>query len=221
MSRTTLKIAVTLFPGVNTLDYAGPIEVLSTLSPELLATGLIGDSPYDVESTYFGYTKDPIKPMAGPKVIPDKTYDEVGAGEQYDVIVVPGGFGSEPQNVKPPVLSFLQKQAPGAKYVLSVCTGSWLLAQAGLLEGKRATTNRALFKRVQEATSNVQWDPKARWVVDGKYWTAAGVTAGIDTAYAFLENLVGKELTTKARALLEYNVRSQEDTEFAQYNGLL
>ena len=78
------------------------------------------------------------------------------------------------------LLDFVKRQAPGAQYVLSVCTGSEVLAHAGVLQGKRATTNKASFKRIVDETRElgITWVPKARWVVDGKIWTSSGVTAG-------------------------------------------
>ena len=78
------------------------------------------------------------------------------------------------------LVDFIKAQAPGAKYVLSVCTGSEVLARAGVLNGKRATTNKFSFKRIQEETRDlvVTWVPKARWVVDGNVWSSSGVTAG-------------------------------------------
>lgn len=101
------------------------------------------------------------------------------------------------------MLDFIKTQSKEAKYVLSVCTGSWILADCGLLDNKRATTNKFSFKTVkvcfiafaaqfgvhfahflfQETTSEkIQWVAKARWVVDGKFWTSSGVTAGKDTS---------------------------------------
>jgi len=82
--------------------------------------------------------------------------------------------------VTPSLVNFIQRQEPGTEYILSVCTGSWILSATGLLNGKKATTNKALYKVVVESTKdlNITWIPKARYVVDGKYWTSSGVTAG-------------------------------------------
>lgn len=78
------------------------------------------------------------------------------------------------------VEQWIKKQAAGTKYILSVCTGSQVLARAGVLEGKKATTNKHAFKLIVEETRdmNITWVAKARWVVDGNVWTSSGVTAG-------------------------------------------
>ncbi|KAI0072435.1 class I glutamine amidotransferase-like protein [Panus rudis PR-1116 ss-1] len=222
----TLKLAVCLFDDVTSLDYSGPVELLSFIAPKAVATADFGvkrNIPVIVPPTFLNYTRDPVKPMSGPDVLVNKAYDDVGPDEQFDIILVPGGLGSRPDRVQPSLIRFLQRQAPGAKYVLSVCTGSWILAQAGLLDGKRATTNKASFKRTKEATAQqkIEWVPKARWVIDGKTWTASGVTAGIDMASAFLDELVGQDIAQDIRGIVEVSARDQGDDEFADFYGLL
>jgi transcriptional regulator GlxA family with amidase domain len=137
------------------------------------------------------------------------------------------------------VVDFVRKQTPGLQYLLSVCTGSWVLAQAGVLEGKNATTNKAAYKQVEvstklcifhldahqsfqaETSKNIHWVPKARWVVDGNTWTSSGVTAGADMGYAFLTHLAGPEFAIKARNTVELRAAAQDDDEFAEIFGLI
>ncbi|CAL1707192.1 unnamed protein product [Somion occarium] len=218
---TTLKIAVCLFSDVANLDYGGPMELFSFLSPEGVNDGFI-KSPIILQPTYLAESREPLRGShVGPLITPDRAYGEVKGNEQFDIILIPGG--ARPDFVKPPVLEFLKRQVPGAKYVLAVCTGSWLLAQAGLLDGKRATTNKASFKIIQDATkgNNIQWVAKARWVVDGNLWTGSGVTAGIDMAHAFLKHLVGDETTNVIRGIVEVGVRDADDDEFAEFHNLI
>ena len=111
--------------------------------------------------------------------------------------MVLSGNNARPECVPVDLLEFIKHQAPGAKYILSVCTGSWVLAGTGLLDGRKATTNKAAFRSckvvylklrgliinghasIQAATSDkIDWIPKARWVVDGNIWTSSGVSAG-------------------------------------------
>ncbi|GJJ08230.1 hypothetical protein Clacol_002439 [Clathrus columnatus] len=159
---------------------------------------------------------DPVEPASGPMILPMRKYGDVTSDEQFDIIFIPGGPGARPGKVPDEVLSFVKQQAPKAKYILTVCTGSWILAGCGVLEGKRATTNKAAFAAVKADTSNkIQWIGKARWVVDGNIWTSSGVTAGIDMANAFLTHLIGEETTVFIRNIIELGVREQDDDEFA------
>jgi len=177
-----------------------------------------------VEATYFSHNRAPVVGDEGPAIVPERTYGEVLDNfEQYDLILVPGGTRKgTPEAVDPSLLEFLKKQAPGAKYILTVCTGSWILAGTGLLDGKKATTNKAYFKKIVAATNkSITWVARARWVVDGNIWTSSGVTAGLDMASAFLEFLAGKEVATFYRTGIELSVKNQGDDEFAAANGLV
>ncbi|KAF7425988.1 hypothetical protein PC9H_008350 [Pleurotus ostreatus] len=223
-SPTTLRLAVCLFDQVTALDYQGPIEILGFLDPNNVKPDVPTPS-YLLEITYLARTLEPIKATAGPRALADRTYDEVGDGEQFDLILVPGGQGARPEKVPSSLLEFLKRQAPGAKHVLSVCTGSWILARAGLLQGKKATTNKSVFKAVVENIHGygIDWIPKARFVVndDKKIWTSSGVTAGMDMANAFLEYLVGKEAALRIRGIVELSAKEEGDDEFAEYYHLL
>ncbi|KII87074.1 hypothetical protein PLICRDRAFT_112887 [Plicaturopsis crispa FD-325 SS-3] len=230
---TPLRLAVCLYPVVTVLDYQGPVELFGGIDPTVLSgpygTLLFGENlpKYSIEITYFSHSLDPVKPLSGAPMIPSKTYsDALASGEQFDLVLVPGGLQT-PQQVDPSLLLFLKKQAPGAKHVLTVCTGSWILSATGVLDGRRATTNKAWFKKVVEATKDVpvEWVAKARWVVDEhddkKIWTSSGVTAGMDLGNAFLEYLVGKEHAEILRNGIELNARAQDDDPFAVVHGLV
>ncbi|KAJ7187951.1 class I glutamine amidotransferase-like protein [Mycena filopes] len=224
MTHTTLQVAVCLFPRVTTTDYQGPVELLGILSSKNRQRALNGvskDLPdLSLEFTYLSHTLDPVEPTAGPRIVPDKTYDE--AQEQFDIILIPGGPNVNPPKACP---DFIMRQSPGAKYILTVCTGSLILARTGLLNGQRATTNKRAFRSVVEETKDmgITWIAKARWVVteDKKIWTGSGVTAGSDMAGGFLDHLVGKELAFAMRSFIELSMKAQDDDEFAAYQGLV
>ena len=93
---TTLKLAVCIFPDVVTLDYQGPMELIGFLSKEVIAQNQTPTPAYEVEATYLAYTKDPVKAVSGPYVLPDATYDDAINGEQFDLILVPGGKSATP-----------------------------------------------------------------------------------------------------------------------------
>ncbi|CAE7176816.1 unnamed protein product [Rhizoctonia solani] len=178
-------------------------------------------SPYEFEFDFLAESLDPIIPSAGPALVPSKTFSQVN-NTQYDIILVPGGPGTRPAVISPKVLDFVKSQEPGLQYLLSVCTGAWVLANAGVLEGKNATTNKAAFAQVRNETSKgINWIPKARWVVDGTTWTSSGVTAGMDMANAFINHLVGPEYATKVLNLVELRAAQQGDDPFAEVYGLI
>jgi len=222
-----LRLAVCLFPGVTALDYQGPMELLGFISPKNLngSRNDIFPEPllYSIDATYLSHDLEPVEPTSGPQVLPNLSYG--AAVSQYDIILVPGGPMPAVQNARDLVVPFLKRQAPGAQYVLSVCTGSWLLAKAGILDGMKATTNKSAFRHIAEDTKDlpITWVKKARWVVDddSRLWTSSGVTAGQDLGHAFMEYLIGKPNAEVVRNICELSTRGQGDDEFAAYYGLL
>ncbi|KAH7101528.1 class I glutamine amidotransferase-like protein [Auriculariales sp. MPI-PUGE-AT-0066] len=192
----TLEIAVCVFTDAQLLDYGGPLDLFGFLVKENLPKYNMPMPPKLLKLVYVGPTKSPIQPTSGPPILPHETYDEaLASGKKYDVVFVPGGVGTRPNVVPPSLVKFVAAQFHCTKYFLSVCTGAWVVAQAGVLEGRRATTNKAAFRTVkvgishklvlvwlrelQASTSkDIDWVTHARWVVDGTYWSSSGVSAG-------------------------------------------
>ncbi|KAK7458164.1 hypothetical protein VKT23_010072 [Stygiomarasmius scandens] len=205
-AKTTYTLAVCLYLQFGTLDYQGPIEILSTFSAH--------------SRENFGSSS-----TSSPRVLLTGTYKgAMDEGKQYDIIFIPGG-SAHPGSVDPSLLEFIKNQYPKAKHILAACTGSWILAGTGLLNGKKATTNKAMFKVVEENTKdlNITWVPKARWVItdDKKIWTSSGVTAGMDLANAYMEYFVGNEFAYEACKLSEYTPRGEDEDEWAAVHGLV
>ncbi|KAJ6455985.1 class I glutamine amidotransferase-like protein [Mycena vitilis] len=228
----TLTVAVCICPGVTLSDFIPNVEILSGLNDadHPVFGAVIGDIPYRLKFEYLSPTMDPVVSMRGadaPTVNPTQTYTAaLASGKQYDIIWVPAGPIPNPQtgehNVPKEEIAFIVAQAPKAKYVLSVCGGSVYLAFAGLLSGKRATTNKAFYRATVAATpKDIQWVPKARWVVDGKIWTSSGVTAGNDMALAFIDHLVGPRAARFIRGAVEIRETTQDDDPFAEFHGLV
>jgi len=145
---------------------------------------------------------------------------------QYDIIWVPAGPFPTPTDVSPvhpSEIEFIKAQAPGAKYVLSVCGGSAVLAKAGILKGRRATTNKAFFNIIKSMTlkEDITWVAKARWVVDGNIWTSSGASAGSDMTLEFLNHLAGSKVVSIIRGLNEVVELGQDDDPFAAFHGLI
>lgn len=128
--------------------------------------------------------------MINPQVVATHSFE---TAPKLDILLVPGGTGNVAleQNNNTKVEDFIRARFPELEYLLSVCTGAITLAKSGVLEGRRATSNKAEWAQTLTHGKNVTWVPSARWVVDGNVWTSSGVAAGMDMAYAFLKELYG------------------------------
>ncbi|KDN46604.1 hypothetical protein RSAG8_04257, partial [Rhizoctonia solani AG-8 WAC10335] len=207
--------------------YTGPMEILEGASINSICGTWLEHFPgmskpkVKFECEFVAESREPIRGSSGPFVVATKTFDEVSS-KQFDIILIPAGPPTfDPESIPKAVAKFIRDQVPGTKYVLSVCAGSWTLAALGLLDGKRATTNKSAFNQIKATTSQaVQWVAKARWVVDGKFWTSSGVTAGQDMAYEFLKTVAGVEFATGVKNAVELRAAGADDDEFAEVFGL-
>lgn len=155
-------------------------------------------------------------------ILPTHTLDNA---PEFDVILVPGGSGTRNLNRTQPYVDFLAKRSlePSVDYVMTVCTGTSLIARTGLFSGKNATTNKAAFNWVKsvEHAEDINWIAKARWVVDGNLWTSSGVSAGTDMTLAWIEHVWGRNSSENVRVSMEWNASNQTDDPFAEYWGLV
>lgn len=185
-----MKIGILVFPAVEELDFVGPWEMFGMW-------GLIGTS---VRTHLVGQTTEPLRCAKGLMVVPEFSFEDCPA---LDVLLVPGGQGTREQVDNPALMTFVKHQVEqNAQTVMSVCTGAFILQRAGLLLGRRATTHWASLRRLREA-GDVEV-VEERWVVDGPVWTAAGVSAGIDMALAFIEQTSGPVTAAKVQMAAEY-----------------
>lgn len=139
-----------------------------------------------------------------------------------DIILVPGGIGTRGLVEDPAFLGWLRDWSSSAGYVASVCTGSGLLAAAGLLDGFRATSNKRAFAWASAQGAAVDWVPEARWVEDRNRWTSSGVAAGMDMALALIAHLCGEDLAVESADAVEYEWhRDPTRDPFAAKNGLV
>ncbi|KAF8893740.1 class I glutamine amidotransferase-like protein [Mucidula mucida] len=228
-----LKFAFCLVDDVTLSDFIPPSEILLGLNfagTPMCPEELTGPVPYRVEFDFLAPTLEPVKSFTAPTRItvnPTQTYaGALAAGTQYDVLWVPAGplpdFVTGEDKTSKDEIEFIKAQAPKAKYICSVCAGSSILAAAGVLSGKKATTNKAFYKMiVAAAPKDINWVAKARWVVDGNIWTSSGVSAGSDMALAFLAHLAGDKLATMIRNSVEVDEHGQDDDPFAKVHGLV
>ncbi|MGB5707113.1 MAG: DJ-1/PfpI family protein [Arenicellales bacterium] len=201
-----LNVGVILFENFELLDVFGPLEMLG-MYPETFSLHMLGQHAGAVRSAQ------------GPRVALDSTFDQVG---QYQILLVPGGAGTRIEVSNQALLNWLSNQAENAQYVMSVCTGSALLAASGLLEGRRATTNKNAFQWVTGFGHRVTWIKQARWVVDGNYFTSSGVSAGIDMSLGLIEEIMDRSSAEQAAIWAEYQWnRDPSNDPFASIAGLV
>jgi cyclohexyl-isocyanide hydratase len=178
-------IGMLIFPKLTQLDMTGPYEVLARLP--------------DTKVHLVAHTMAPVTTDRGMQILPTVTFADC---PQLDLVMVPGGPGQQDLMEDEVVLEFLRRQARGAKYVTSVCTGSLVLGAAGLLKGKRATSHWAALEHLAPLGA-IPVSEKV--VVDGNVITGAGVTSGIDFALAVAAKLEGEAVARQIQLQIEYD----------------
>ncbi|GAO18001.1 uncharacterized protein UV8b_07704 [Ustilaginoidea virens] len=192
------KYGAILFPGFQALDIFGPLDILNLISRDAPVELSVISASLDPVST-----KDPmLKTTIGQSVLPTHTFDD--APRDLEVLIVPGGRGSRDVESTARLVDYLRHTYPRLRYLLTVCTGSAFAARAGVLDGKRATTNKICFGWVTKFGDKTEWVPKARWIADGNVWTSSGISAGIDMMYAFVTETYGEGMARYIAAESEY-----------------
>jgi transcriptional regulator GlxA family with amidase domain len=190
--RKTRSVALLALPGVQLLDVSGPLDVFAEANAQAKAAAyrlqVIGSRP------------GPIRSSSGIRLLADATIDVRGGG--FDTLLVAGCPDAAQTSPDPRVLEWLREVAPGLRRFGSVCSGAFVLAAAGLLDGRRVTTHWAVAERLAQAFPRVTVDPDAIHVRDGRVRTAAGVTAGLDLALALVEEDLGREVALRVAAQL-------------------
>ena len=181
-------LGLLLFDDFEVLDACGPLEIWGNLKSKVRVVTVAA-------------TKGPVASAQGPALVAEFDYADC---PKLDMLLVPGGVGAF-QNLKDePTLQFLRKRAAEAKLTMSVCNGASLLAAAGLLEGRPATTNKSYWKQSTAPGPNVRWVRQARWVDDGNMVTSSGVSAGIDMTLHVVERLYGATTADRLADEIEY-----------------
>ena len=183
-----------LFDSFESLDLFGPVEIL-------------GKTP-EAAMHYVSVEGGIVTSAQGARIETEKL-ELLPAG---GVLIVPGGMGTRPLSKDAGFLASLKKLADSAEYVLSICTGSALLAAAGMLEGRRATSNKFAFDWAR-STGEAEWIGKARWIRDGKFYTSSGVSAGIDMALGFVSDRFGRETAEDIARKTEYIWNDDPDND--------
>ncbi|CAF3501376.1 unnamed protein product [Adineta steineri] len=209
----TLHVGLLLPESHQLLDGAGPIDMITMLTPVFLdgchAPPSLRDKAVPMEFHYISHSLEPVSPAAGPRQLPTCTY---ATCPPLNLLMLPGS--PQDAHFSPELIRFVQERVNEVEIVMSICTGSLILAQAGVLNGKNASTNKGAYKFAAEKFPQVQWMPKGRWTVDGKFWTGSGVTAGMDMMSAFLMSRYDQDLIKWLHALAEFQPKQQDDDPF-------
>lgn len=186
-----LTIGILIFPAVEELDFIGPFEVLSyvnKVAADSTKVGLVAEAAL------------PVKAFNGLKIIPDYTLDTC---PPLDILIIPGGKGRLVAMKNEKLLRFIHQQQDGARLIASVCTGAFLLAEAGLLAGKKATTYHTALTELAGYGVDVQ---RQKVVRDGKIVSAAGVSSGLELGFYLLRELFSLALAQEVADKIEYKV---------------
>ena len=204
--RSTRTLGVVLFPDFELLDVFGPLE-------------MFGNMKGAVDVKMIAERKTPVHSAQGPSVVIDHSFDDC---PHLDLLLVPGGMGTRTEVDNPIMIDWLARRVPETELAMTVCTGTSLFARAGVLDGRRATTNKLAFHWVAEQGPKVNWVKEARWVEDGKFFTSSGVSAGIDMSLAAISRIAGEQIGNALALAAEYDWHRDSTWDpFAKVHGLV
>jgi transcriptional regulator GlxA family with amidase domain len=195
-------VGVLLFPQFELLDVFGPLEAFGSW--------VVRDH---FRVLTVAARAGAVASVQGPHAVADHGFADC---PHLDIVLVPGGMGTRPGVDDTALTSWIAARAADAELMTSVCTGAALLARAGVLDGRRATTNKRSFDWVVSQGPRVTWLRRARWVDDGRVVTSSGVSAGIDMALAVIARLTDVATAEKVARVMEYEWhRDPDDDPFA------
>lgn len=190
------SINIILFDQFTTLDALGPAEVFAHL----------GDN-YQLD--YFSPNGETVTSSTKNKILTKP----LNAITNHDILLIPGGWGTRKLVEDDKFIAQLKLLAKSCTYVLTICTGAALLAKTGLLDGRKATSNKRAWQWVCQLRPQVKWCKSARWVSDDKFYTSSGVTAGIDMSLGFVSDRHGTQCAQDISQQLEYVAHSDPSND--------
>lgn len=210
-------ILMVAYPGIQLLDVVGPLEVFAAASEAVVQQGRGQGYVLEIASSAAGV----VRASSGLTIGVDRAYEDLP--DRIDTLIVAGGHGTEQAFQDPRVLACVRAAASRARRITSVCTGAFILAAAGLLDGRRATTHWQSVDLLATAFPRVEVDPDSIYVRDGSVWTSAGITAGLDLALALVEEDHGRDLALEvSRRMVFFLKRPGGQSQFsAQLAGQL
>jgi transcriptional regulator GlxA family with amidase domain len=199
----TIAVAIYLFKNVEVLDFAGPFEVFTTASRVFLKHNPDKPAPFKVFTV--AKTSAPVQARAGLKTLPDFSVDD---GPRIDLLVIPGGVVDEELQDEQ-MIDWVRATSSSAQMTASVCTGAFLLAKAGLLDGQQATTHWEDIADLRSQFPQVWVQEGVRWVDEGAVVTSAGIAAGIDMSLHLVARLASKELAIATARQMDVPYRAE------------
>jgi putative intracellular protease/amidase len=184
-----MNIAILLFEDFETLDVFGPVEIFGRIKDHYLIN-------------FYSESGGLVKNNHGVAIQTEKLEN---IKNDTGIFLIPGGYGTRTEVDNHQLIDKIKEISQVSNFVLTVCTGTSLLAKTGLLDGKRATSNKRAFDWVITHGEKVNWIRKARWIKDEKFYTSAGVSAGMDMTLGFLSDIHGIEFARKIAFEIEYN----------------
>jgi transcriptional regulator GlxA family with amidase domain len=203
------RVGILVFAEVEVLDFCGPFEVFSATR---LDESRRRQEPSPFEVILVAETIEPVIATGGLKVLPDH---DLQSCPPLDLVVVPGGWGTRQLVQNDKVVRWIQDQAQQVELATSVCTGSFLLGQAGLLDGRRATTHWSSLDRMEETFPAVHVVRDQRVVEDGSLVTSAGIAAGIDLALRIVARYHGNAIARATARYMEYPYPEKNDRDLS------
>ncbi len=208
------SIAIAAYPGVEVIDIVGPMEVFTFANVILQAEGLATQPVYRIE--VLAKDEKPITTLSGLQIVPTTIYGK--AFDTLDTLIVPGGVAPELAVNDAELIEWICTCSNKVRRLVSVCTGAFMLAKGGLLDGRRATTHWGWSDQFMQEYPLVQLEPDRIFVCDGPVWSSGGVTSGIDLALAMLEEDWGHKLALHvARYLVVFLKRPGGQSQFSAY----
>ncbi|WLR59159.1 DJ-1/PfpI family protein [Guptibacillus hwajinpoensis] len=190
-------VGILLFNEVEVLDFAGPFEVFSVTT--ILESNV---KPFVVKT--ISEDGEMVTARNGLKVQPDYCFND---HPSFDIVIIPGGYGAEQIEIhNPRVIEWIQDQKSKVELMTSICTGALLLAKAGVLDGRKATTHWMDLDRLEEEYPEISVQRNVKFVDEGSILTSGGISAGINLSFHLIARLHGKEVALKTAKQMEYDI---------------
>lgn len=196
--KTRIKVGIFLFHEVEVLDFAGPFEVFSLASIE-------GEKLFNVET--ISETGDFIVARNGLKVIPNESF---ATQSSYDILIIPGGCGAEAQAKNSAVIEWVKQQQKKVEFLASICTGAFILAEAGILNNKSATSHWMDLDKLEKKYPKVKILRNVKYVDEGKILTSGGISAGINLSFHLVRRIFGVNAVKETAKIMEYDIELKE-----------